>query len=161
MLIKVCNFFELPDLKPVKFKVNNKEVILVRINDKVYATEPECPHKGGSLEYSDINAELKRIRCHLHGFGSGAHFCTLPVTSKHMFLTSLYPPSPHFYSPAPSRLHPSLQGLSGETLTPPHPLVHANISLPRLYQRWQPHFSPIPLPWGIHGLIELRCYLFL
>jgi len=68
MLIKVCNFFELPDLKPVKFKVNNKEVILVRINDKVYATEPECPHKGGSLEYSDINAELKRIRCHLHGY---------------------------------------------------------------------------------------------
>ncbi|MEM0173027.1 MAG: Rieske 2Fe-2S domain-containing protein, partial [Sulfolobaceae archaeon] len=67
MKVKV-NYFLIPNLKPVKITINGKEILLIRIDNKVYAIEPECPHKGANLEYGEIDPQLKRIKCNLHGY---------------------------------------------------------------------------------------------
>ncbi|QGA69210.1 Rieske (2Fe-2S) protein [Sulfolobus sp. E11-6] len=66
MLIKVCNISDLEDQKPKKFSINSIEVVAVKIKNKVFVIDAYCPHKGGNMEYGDVDGY--KIKCHLHGY---------------------------------------------------------------------------------------------
>ncbi|QXJ29364.1 Ferredoxin, 2Fe-2S [Saccharolobus shibatae B12] len=66
MLVRVCSLSDLEDKKPKKFSLNNIEVVVVKVGDRVFVMDAYCPHKGGNMEYGDVNGY--RIKCHLHGY---------------------------------------------------------------------------------------------
>ncbi|ARM75337.1 Rieske (2Fe-2S) protein [Acidianus manzaensis] len=71
MLFRVCKISELQERKPMKFNLAEKkiEVVIIKINNKVYAIDAYCPHKGGNMEYGEIVYKNEyRIRCHLHSY---------------------------------------------------------------------------------------------
>lgn len=63
---KLCKVSDIPYNKPLRIKIDNSEFLVIRTNKGIYVTEPDCPHKGSSLEYGDVIDN--KIKCFLHGF---------------------------------------------------------------------------------------------
>lgn len=53
--------------KPASFKIFNKSIVLVRLQNQLCAYEDRCPHKGVSLSLGHVD-ENKNLRCKYHGW---------------------------------------------------------------------------------------------
>ncbi|MDX1811500.1 MAG: Rieske (2Fe-2S) protein [Gammaproteobacteria bacterium] len=60
-----CEFNELQNEELKAFTVDNQKVLLIRLGDEVYATEPKCPHMKLPLEKGTV-LDSSRIQCKFH-----------------------------------------------------------------------------------------------
>ena len=65
-------FFNAKDIenntvKPLKFN-SNKEIVVGKINDRVFACKNYCPHRGALLSKSKLKPNENRIVCYMHYF---------------------------------------------------------------------------------------------
>jgi len=58
---------ELKEKKALFTEINELEIALFWIDDKAYAMNNFCPHRGGPLYRGDIEEDLT-VRCPLHGW---------------------------------------------------------------------------------------------
>ncbi len=63
--IAVMEFDRLEEGKPRRIEVDGEEIVLVRLNDKVYALEDRCSHEEYPL--SEGWVEDGKLCCSLHG----------------------------------------------------------------------------------------------
>ena len=72
MLYKICdiNSIQNNDMKvfQLKIKSNVIDVLIGKINGKLFASNNYCPHRGASLSKSDLSPSNNRIICYLHDF---------------------------------------------------------------------------------------------
>ena len=61
----VCDLDDLNNEELKNFTVNNEKVLLIRIKDEVFATEPKCPHMRLPLEKGSI-VDNCRLQCKFH-----------------------------------------------------------------------------------------------
>lgn len=61
---KIANFDEIPNMGSKLVFLDETPIALFRINDKVYAWDNRCPHRGASL--SDGYISEKTIQCKYH-----------------------------------------------------------------------------------------------
>lgn len=61
----VCEINDLTNEKLKAFTVNNEKILLIRINDEVFATEPKCPHMRLPLEKGKVVDGCK-VQCKFH-----------------------------------------------------------------------------------------------
>jgi len=66
-MIKLCNISDLKIGEKKKFKINENEILLIRLEDGFYAIDNKCPHAGCRLSYYGKISEGKRIVCTCHG----------------------------------------------------------------------------------------------
>lgn len=67
MATKVCAFAELEHGKARKFDVDGRAVVVVRIDDDVYAIGDRCSHADVSLSDGEVYCDTKEIECVRHG----------------------------------------------------------------------------------------------
>lgn len=48
------------------FRVNSTDVLVGRRNEKLFACNNSCPHRGASLSKGEFNGD--NIVCHMHGY---------------------------------------------------------------------------------------------
>ncbi|MCS7097737.1 MAG: Rieske (2Fe-2S) protein [Candidatus Methanomethyliaceae archaeon] len=65
--IKLCNINDLRIGERRKFKLNDNEILLIRLKDGFYVMENRCPHAGCRLSYYGKIFEDGRIVCTCHG----------------------------------------------------------------------------------------------
>ena len=63
----LCNVDELQDSKGERFYVNDTDVAVFKIKDKIYAVSNICPHQHASLIYEGF-VENECVVCPLHGW---------------------------------------------------------------------------------------------
>jgi nitrite reductase/ring-hydroxylating ferredoxin subunit len=72
MLYKICDVKSIQnnDMKvfQLKSKSNVIDVLIGKINGKLFACNNYCPHRGASLSKSDLSPSTNRIICYLHDF---------------------------------------------------------------------------------------------
>lgn len=65
----LCNGNEILDNTMKKLKIDTKtEIVVGRINGKLFACNNYCPHRGASLSKSKIKPNENRIVCYMHYF---------------------------------------------------------------------------------------------
>jgi len=65
--VRLCEVDEIPVGGKKRFKVEGREVLLVRLEDGFYAVDNRCPHAGCRLSYYGQVWSRKRIMCSCHG----------------------------------------------------------------------------------------------
>ncbi len=65
--VRLCEVDEIPVGGKKRFKVEGREVLLVRLEDGFYAVDNRCPHAGCRLSYYGQVWSGKRIMCSCHG----------------------------------------------------------------------------------------------
>ena len=72
MLHKICNINTIKNNSMMVFHLrpNNKviDILIGKINGKLFACDNYCPHRGASLSKSAISSSNQRIICYLHDF---------------------------------------------------------------------------------------------
>ena len=72
MLYKICDINSIQDncmkVFQLKIKSNVSDVLIGKINGKLFACNNYCPHRGASLSKSDLSPSNNRIMCYLHDF---------------------------------------------------------------------------------------------
>jgi nitrite reductase/ring-hydroxylating ferredoxin subunit len=72
MLHKICdiNTIKNNSMKVFQLKPNNKviDILIGKINGKLFACDNYCPHRGASLSKGCISNNKQRIICYLHDF---------------------------------------------------------------------------------------------
>lgn len=66
-MIRVARVDELPDGRVTIVDAGERRVLLARIGDAVYATEPRCPHARSILGPGPLTADRCLIECPMHG----------------------------------------------------------------------------------------------
>ncbi len=56
----------LPDSQPTRFEYNDQALLIVRIGDKIYVADDECPHEGCYLSDGHLDVEDRTITCLCH-----------------------------------------------------------------------------------------------
>lgn len=64
--IKVCDINSLNDNNIVTIDHNDKKIMVVKIQDKIYASDRICTHAYADLSTGFLNEEDKAITCPLH-----------------------------------------------------------------------------------------------
>lgn len=64
--IKVCDIRSLDDNNIVTFDHNNKKILIIKIQEKIYATDRICTHAYADLSTGFLNEDDKAITCPLH-----------------------------------------------------------------------------------------------
>ena len=64
--IKVCNKDSLGNGDLLAFDYNNKEVLIAKVQDEIYATDRICTHQYADLTSGFLNEEEKTVTCPLH-----------------------------------------------------------------------------------------------
>ncbi len=64
--IKVCSIDSLKPGVLMDFDFNDKKILLVNINNKIYASDRICTHAYADLSNGFLNEEEKTITCPLH-----------------------------------------------------------------------------------------------
>lgn len=72
MLYPVCKIDDIKDNSMMLFKINHNgkilDIIIGKINQKLFACNNYCPHMGASLSKSELIPQDNRIICYLHDF---------------------------------------------------------------------------------------------
>jgi nitrite reductase/ring-hydroxylating ferredoxin subunit len=69
MLKMLCNNKDIVNGTITPFRINTeKEIIVGKINDKLFACDNYCPHRGALLSKSKIQQNGNRIVCYMHYF---------------------------------------------------------------------------------------------
>ncbi|HJT85080.1 MAG TPA: Rieske (2Fe-2S) protein [Nitrososphaeraceae archaeon] len=72
MLYKICDSDSIRNngMKVFQLKHNSKsiDVLVGKVNGKLFACDNYCPHRGASLSKSDLSPSNNRIICYLHDF---------------------------------------------------------------------------------------------
>ena len=63
---KVCNSDELPNNSTKVVNVRGSDILVCRSNERLFAVDNCCPHRGASLSKSDIKGT--KIICYMHYF---------------------------------------------------------------------------------------------
>jgi len=63
--IKICKISEIPNGSVKKFAINDREITICKINQKIFAIDDNCSHNEASLEQGFI--EEYEIECPMHG----------------------------------------------------------------------------------------------
>ena len=66
MEYKVCNSEELPNNSMKVINVQGSDILVCRFDERLFAFNNSCPHRGASLSKSDIKGT--RIICYMHDF---------------------------------------------------------------------------------------------
>lgn len=65
----LCNTKDIENNSIKSFKINtNTEIIVGKINDRVFACNNYCPHRGALLSKSKLKTKENRIVCYMHYF---------------------------------------------------------------------------------------------
>lgn len=64
--IKVCNKDSLGDGDIMGFDHNDKEILIAKVQDKIYATDRICTHQYADLSSGFLSEEEKTVTCPLH-----------------------------------------------------------------------------------------------
>ena len=64
--IKVCNKDSLGNGDLMGFDYNNKELLIAKVQDVIYATDRICTHQYADLTSGFLNEEEKTVTCPLH-----------------------------------------------------------------------------------------------
>lgn len=64
--IKACNKDSLNNGDLVGFDYNDKEILIAKIQDIIYATDRICTHQYADLSSGFLNEEEKTVTCPLH-----------------------------------------------------------------------------------------------
>ena len=64
-LIRVASIDDLPEGTTKKYRVEDKEVLIAKVEGKYYATQNKCPHFGGDLSKGKL--EGSTVTCPRHG----------------------------------------------------------------------------------------------
>ena len=63
---KVCSSDELPNNSMKVINVQGSDILVCRSNERLFALDNCCPHRGASLSKSDITGT--KIICYMHDF---------------------------------------------------------------------------------------------
>ena len=66
-MVKLCKVDEIKVGEKKRFKVEGKEVLVIRLKDGFYAMDNRCPHAGCRLSFYGELREGKKIMCTCHG----------------------------------------------------------------------------------------------
>jgi nitrite reductase/ring-hydroxylating ferredoxin subunit len=66
MEYRICNSKDIPNNFFKAFPISNIHVIIGRVNEKLFAFDNSCPHRGASLSKGEMNG--RRIVCYMHGY---------------------------------------------------------------------------------------------
>lgn len=66
MEYKVCNSEELPNNSMKVITIQGSNILVCRSNNRLFALDNSCPHRGASLSKGEINGT--RIICYMHDF---------------------------------------------------------------------------------------------
>lgn len=64
--VRVCNIDSLKPGELMDFDFNDKKILLVNINNKIYASDRICTHAYADLTMGFLNEEEKTVTCPLH-----------------------------------------------------------------------------------------------
>ena len=64
--IKACDSKSLKSGEMLDFDYNDKKILLVKINNTIYATDRICTHAYADLSTGFLNEEEKTVTCPLH-----------------------------------------------------------------------------------------------
>lgn len=64
--IRACDFKDLKSGEMMDFDYNDKKILLVNINNTIYASDRICTHAYADLSTGFLNAEEKTLTCPLH-----------------------------------------------------------------------------------------------
>jgi nitrite reductase/ring-hydroxylating ferredoxin subunit len=64
--VKVCDKDSLGNGDLLGFDYNNKELLIAKVQDKIYATDRICTHQYADLTSGFLNEEEKTVTCPLH-----------------------------------------------------------------------------------------------
>jgi 3-phenylpropionate/trans-cinnamate dioxygenase ferredoxin component len=64
--IKVCDKDSLDNENLLAFDYNNKEILIAKAQDLIYATDRICTHQYADLSSGFLNEEEKTVTCPLH-----------------------------------------------------------------------------------------------
>ena len=64
-LIRVASVDDLPEGTMKKYHVEDKEVLIAKVEGKYYATQNKCPHFGGDLSKGKLEGSI--VTCPRHG----------------------------------------------------------------------------------------------
>ncbi len=64
--VRVCNIDSLKPGELMDFDFNDKKILLVNINNKIYASDRICTHAYADLSMGFLNEEEKTVTCPLH-----------------------------------------------------------------------------------------------
>jgi len=64
--IKVCEADSLGNGDIIGFDYNSKKILIVKAQDKIYATDGICTHEYADLSTGFLNEEEKTVTCPLH-----------------------------------------------------------------------------------------------
>jgi len=64
--IKVCDKDSLSNGDLMGFDYNNKELLIAKVQDEIYATDRICTHQYADLSSGFLNEEEKTVTCPLH-----------------------------------------------------------------------------------------------
>jgi nitrite reductase (NADH) small subunit len=63
---RVARVAELPERVGWLVTVEGQELALVRLGERVYALDNDCPHRGAALAFGDVRGDL--LHCPLHAW---------------------------------------------------------------------------------------------
>ena len=66
MEYKVCNSKDLPNNSKKMIYIQGSKILVCRSNNRLFALNNSCPHRGASLSKSEINET--KIICYMHDF---------------------------------------------------------------------------------------------
>ena len=65
----ICNTKDIENNTTKPFKIDSdKEILIGKINDRVFACNNYCPHRGALLSKSKLKPNENRIVCYMHYF---------------------------------------------------------------------------------------------
>jgi|SRR3954453_13469373 3-phenylpropionate/trans-cinnamate dioxygenase ferredoxin subunit len=64
--VKVCSKDSLGNGDLMEFDYNNKELLIAKVQDVIYATDRICTHQYADLTSGFLNEEEKTVTCPLH-----------------------------------------------------------------------------------------------
>jgi nitrite reductase/ring-hydroxylating ferredoxin subunit len=64
--IKVCDYKSLKSGEMLDFDLNDKKILLVNINNNIYASDRICTHAYADLSTGFLNESEKTVTCPLH-----------------------------------------------------------------------------------------------
>ena len=67
--IEVAPTRELVDRKPIRVSMNDEAVLLLKVDDQVFAIENQCTHQGAGLDRGVVKVagSVKTVTCPAHG----------------------------------------------------------------------------------------------
>ena len=66
MEYRICNSKDIPNNFFKAIPISNIHVVIGRVNERLFAFDNSCPHRGASLSKGELNGS--RVVCYMHGY---------------------------------------------------------------------------------------------